>query len=69
MIIVETQVANGLVVPAVTAKSAKGTSTGRSASQGEAVKSKGKTSPIKQEKSSSKTSSLRSMGDLIRSKQ
>lgn len=69
MIIVETQVVNGLVVPAVTAKSAKGISTGRSANQGEAVKSKGKTSPIKQEKSSSKTSSLRSMGDLIRSKQ
>lgn len=68
MLIVETQVVSGLVVPAVTAKSAKGDATGRSANQGAEAKSKGKTSPIKQEKGSNRTSALRSIGDMIRSK-
>lgn len=66
MLIVETQVVSGLVVPAVTAKSAKGDATGRSENQGAEAKSKGKTSPVKQEKASNKTSALRSIGDMIR---
>lgn len=68
ILIVDTQVVNGLVVPAVTAKSAKGTATGRSANQGADSKSKGKTSPVKQENGSNRTSALRSIGDMIRSK-
>lgn len=68
ILIVETQVVSGLVVPAVTAKSAKGNATGRSANQGAESKSKGKTNPVKQENGSNRTSALRSIGDMIRSK-
>lgn len=73
ILVVETKVVNGLVVPATAQKApAKKTNgdkkTGRSANQSAEAKSKGKTSPVKQESGSNRTSAIRSITDLIRGK-
>jgi hypothetical protein len=65
ILITETKVVNGLVVPATTKKTV-GKATGRSENQSSDTKSKGKTSPVKQENKSNRTSALRSIGDLIK---
>lgn len=73
ILVVETKVVNGLVVPATaqkpTAKKKIGEKkAGRSANQSAESKSKGKTNPVKQESGSNRTSAIRSMTDLIRGK-